>query len=44
MNGLTNHVLMVRPYAFMKNDQAAVNNYYQSDSDLDAKNLMELWK
>ena len=42
MNGLTNHVLMVRPYAFMKNDQAAVNNYYQSDSDLDANTINKL--
>ena len=42
MNGLTNHVLMVRPYVFMKNNQTAINNYYQSDSDLDANTINKL--
>ena len=42
MNKLTNHVLMVRPYLFKKNEQTASNNYYQSDSSLDLFTLNKL--
>ena len=42
MNGLTNHVLMVRPYHFKKNDQTALNNYYQSDIGLDFSTINKL--
>lgn len=42
MNRLTNHVLMVRPYLFKKNEQTALNNYYQSDSSLDLNTLNKL--
>lgn len=42
MNGLTNHVLMVRPYHFRKNEQTALNNYYQYDSGLDLNALNKL--
>ena len=42
MNGLTNHVLMVRPHLFKKNEQTSLNNYYQTDSILDINTLNKL--
>lgn len=42
MNGLTNHVLMVRPHLFKKNEQTSLNNYYQTDSSLDINTLNKL--
>jgi len=42
MNGLTNHVLMIRPYIFIKNEQTALNNHYQFDSVLDPKTINKL--
>ena len=34
MNELTNHVLMIRPYFFYKNEQTSVNNYFQYNTGL----------
>lgn len=34
MNQITNHILMVRPVAFRKNEQTAVNNFFQADLSL----------
>ncbi|MBN08960.1 MAG: amidinotransferase [Flavobacteriaceae bacterium] len=42
MNGLANHVLMVRPYFFKKNLQTASNNFYQSDTELNENKVNEL--
>ena len=44
MNGLTNHVLMVRPYFFKKNEQTAVNNYFQKNSSLNDQEINDLAK
>ena len=42
MNGLTNHVLMVRPHFFMKNDQTAANNYFQNNISLTSEQINKL--
>ena len=34
MNDLTNHVLMIRPFFFYKNEQTSVNNYFQYNTGL----------
>ena len=34
MNNLTNHVLMIRPFFFYKNEQTSVNNYFQYNKGL----------
>lgn len=34
MNQITNHILMVRPVAFRKIEQTAINNFFQEDLDL----------
>lgn len=34
MNYLTNHVLMIRPFFFYKNEQTSVNNYFQYNTGL----------
>ena len=34
MNELTNHVLMIRPFFFYKNEQTSVNNYFQYNKGL----------
>ncbi len=42
MDGLSNHVLMVRPYLFRKNEQTAINNYYQNESSFNLKDTHEM--
>ncbi len=37
----TNTVLMIRPVQFRTNEQTAVNNYFQAESELDRKTLNE---
>lgn len=31
---VTNTILMIRPVGFRKNEQTAVNNYFQEDLDI----------
>tara|TARA_B100001741_G_scaffold313359_2_gene319218 strand:+ start:3180 stop:4097 length:918 start_codon:yes stop_codon:yes gene_type:complete len=44
MNGLTNHVLMVRPYFFKKNEETTVNNYFQKNTSLNDQEINDLAK
>ena len=37
MKQVTNTILMIRPVHFRMNEQTAVNNYYQEESDLSNK-------
>ena len=39
MNDLTNHVLMIRPFFFYKNEQTSVNNYFQYNTGLTDKKI-----
>ena len=39
MNELTNHVLMIRPFFFYKNEQTSVNNYFQYNTGLTDKKI-----
>ena len=39
MNDTTNHVLMIRPFFFYKNEQTSVNNYFQYNTGLTDKKI-----
>lgn len=41
MKQYSSHLLMVRPSSFRMNEQTAVNNYFQSDSELGAEAIVQ---
>ena len=38
---ITNTILMIRPVAFRKNEQTAVNNYFQDDLEINKAKINE---
>ena len=41
MKQYSSHLLMVRPSSFRKNEETAVNNYFQAEADLDSKVVLQ---
>ena len=41
MKQYSSHLLMVRPSSFRKNEETAVNNYFQAEAGLDSKVVLQ---
>ena len=41
MKQYSSHLLMVRPSSFRKNEETAVNNYFQADAGLESKAVLK---